>query len=264
MEIKTSYQGPIARVQLHRPQVRNSFHPLMIKELKQAFFELSKNPEIRVVILSGAGSVFCAGADLQWMKSMVKFSYEENRQDAGELYQLFKAISDCSVPVIGQVHGAAFGGALGLLVTCDLVIAESKTQFCFSEVKLGLAPAVISSFVAKKCSLSQVGPWMLGGAVMSASQALGLGLVNEIVEGEPALESVVRAHADVFLKAGPEAVKATKKLLRDISKLQSDDNSEQKIKELTVQVIAERRVSEEGQEGLSAFFEKRSPSWSPK
>lgn len=190
--------GPIATIQLHRPQVKNSFHPPMIKELIQVFADISTKPEIRVVILNGSGSVFCARADLQWMKSMVKFTYEQNEKDASELYQLFKSIYDCPVPVIGQVHGAAFGGALGLLAACDLVIAESQTQFCFSEVKLGLAPAVISSFVAKKCILSQVTPWMLSGAVMGATQALGLGLINEIVEGEVALVSMTQVQAQKF------------------------------------------------------------------
>lgn len=264
MDIVVSFQGPIATIQLHRPQVKNSFHPSMIKELIRAFAEVSNKSEIRVIILNGSGSVFCAGADLQWMKSMVGFTYQQNKEDAGELYQLFKAIYDCPIPVIGQVHGAAFGGALGLLATCDVVIAESNTQFCFSEVKLGLAPAVISSFVVKKCPLSQVSSWMLSGAVMNATQALGLGLINKIVDGEVALAADTLAQAKAFLEAGPEAVRATKKLLRGISKLSAPMDSEEELRRLTIDAIAERRVSSEGQEGLSAFFEKRRPSWSSK
>lgn len=264
MEIIVSFQNSIATIQLHRPQVKNSFHPPMIRELIRAFADISIKPEIRVVILNGSGSVFCAGADLQWMKSMVKFTYEQNQEDAGELYQMFKAIYDCPIPVIGQVHGAAFGGALGLLAACDMVIAEKNTQFCFSEVKLGLAPAVISSFIAKKCSLAQIGPWMLSGAVMSAAQAHSLGLVNEVVESEVALAASTLAHAKACLEAGPEAVRATKKLLRGISNLSIPVDSEEKIKDFTIQVISERRVSNEGQEGLSAFFERRRPSWSSK
>lgn len=257
MEIVTTYQGQVARVQLHRPDLRNSFNPPMIAELQAAFVEIPKRKDIRAIILSGAGSVFCAGADLNWMRSMADFSEEQNKEDATVLYRMFQTIFDCPIPVIGQVHGSAFGGALGLIATCDLVLAEAKTQFCFSEVKLGLAPAVISSFIARKCLLSQAAPWMLNGAVMNADQALDLRLVDHVIDGFDKLEIEAIKQAKLFSACGPEAVRATKMMLRLLPQMTVE---QQKV--LTIQTIAERRVSPEGQEGLRAFLEKRRPQWS--
>jgi methylglutaconyl-CoA hydratase len=245
----------VAYVKLHRPDVRNAFNPEMIADITQTFLELSKRQDLRAVVLQGEGKSFCAGADLNWMKEMVNFSFAENRDDSLKLFSMFEAISTCALPVIGMIHGAAFGGALGLVAACDEVIAEENTQFCFSEVKLGIAPAVISAFVNRKAVQGKVRPLMLSAVVFNAVTAQQAGLVTEVVpsgEGHTALQKIIHN----YKQCGPEAVRETKKLLNDISAMTWDQQ-----KERTTTLIAERRCSSEGQEGLKSFLEKREPSW---
>ncbi|UXR64107.1 enoyl-CoA hydratase-related protein [Bdellovibrio bacteriovorus] len=245
----------VAYVKLHRPEVRNSFNPEMIAELTQIFTDLEVRKDLRAVVLQGEGKVFCAGADLNWMKEMVNFSFDQNREDSLKLYGMFEAIAQCSLPVIGMIHGAAFGGALGLVAVCDEVIAEDNTQFCFSEVKLGIAPAVISAFVNKKAVAGKVRPLMLSGVVFNAHVAHQAGLVTEVVvagEGHTVLQKVLHN----YMQCGPEAVRETKKLLNDLDTLSWADQRSR-----TTTVIAERRASPEGQEGLKSFLEKREPAW---
>lgn len=245
----------VAYVKLHRPEVRNAFNPKMISEITQTFRELEKREDLRVIALQGEGKAFCAGGDLNWMKEMVNFSREQNLDDSKKLFEMFEAIADCSLPVIGLVHGAAFGGALGLIAVCDEVIAEEGTQFCFSEVKLGIAPAVISAFVNRKAVAGKVRPLMLSGAVFNAHVAQQTGLVTEISpagEGHVTLQKILHN----YLQCGPEAVRETKKLLNKLDTLTWDEQ-----KRATGKVIAERRASPEGQEGLKSFLEKREPTW---
>ena len=245
----------VAYVKLHRPEVRNAFNPEMIAEITKTFLELSARLDLRAVVLQGEGKAFCAGGDLSWMKDMVKYSFDKNLEDSSKLFAMFEAVASCAHPVVGLIHGAAFGGALGLIAACDEVIAEEGTQFCFSEVKLGIAPAVISAFVNRKCVPGQVRPWMLSGAIFNPPMAVQLGLVHQVVpngEGHTALQKTLHN----YLMAGPEAVRETKKLLHY---LESHSWSEQKNQ--TAKVIAERRASPEGQEGLKSFLEKREPSW---
>jgi methylglutaconyl-CoA hydratase len=245
----------VATVELSRPDVRNAFDPAMISDLTTVFQNLEKRKDLRAVVLRGSGKVFCAGADLQWMKEMVNFTLEENREDSLKLYSMFEAIRTCTLPVIGLVQGAAFGGALGLVACCDYVISDPLTQFCFSEVKLGIAPAVISSFVLQKASAGKLRHPMISGAVFSAHQALEAGLVHEIAASADfagRLEPVLNQYKE----CGPEAVRHTKGLLTQLPSL---DWPEQK--DCTVQLISERRVSAEGQEGLKSFLEKRTPKW---
>jgi len=245
----------IAYVKLHRPDVRNAFNPEMIAEITQTFRDLESRHDIKAVALMGEGKVFCAGADLNWMRDMIQYTFEQNQNDSHKLFDMFEAIANCSLPVIGHVHGAAFGGALGLLACCDYVIAEEKTQLCFSEVKLGIAPAVISAFVLKKISSGKVRHFMLSGAVFGTEEALDMGLVHEVSgpgQGHLVLQSVLHQ----YKQCGPEAVRETKRLLDRISKVEW---SAQKYE--TAKVIAERRISAEGQEGLRSFLEKREPAW---
>ncbi|WP_374034215.1 enoyl-CoA hydratase-related protein [Bdellovibrio bacteriovorus] len=245
----------VAYVKLHRPEVRNSFNPEMIAELTKIFTDLEARKDLRAVVLQGEGKVFCAGADLNWMKEMVNFTFEQNREDSLKLFGMFEAIAQCSLPVIGMIHGAAFGGALGLVAVCDEVIAEENTQFCFSEVKLGIAPAVISAFVNKKAVAGKVRPLMLSGVVFNSHIAQQAGLVTEVVpvgEGHTALQKILHG----YLQCGPDAVRETKKLLNDIDTLSWADQRSR-----TTTVIAERRASNEGQEGLKSFLEKREPAW---
>lgn len=253
--IVVSELNHVAYLKLHRPEVRNAFNPEMISEITNIFLELAKRTDLRAIALTGEGKAFCAGADLNWMKEMVNYSFAQNQEDSLKLFEMFEAMNNCPLPIVGLVHGAVFGGALGLIACCDYVIAEEETQFCFSEVKLGIAPAVISAFVMKKAVVGKVRPYMLSGVIFNSAQADSMGLVNEIVtheDGPKALQRMVHH----FLICGPEAVCETKKLL---NKLASLNWTEQK--SATSKVIAERRVSAEGQEGLVSFLEKRDASW---
>ncbi|MGZ3770907.1 MAG: enoyl-CoA hydratase-related protein [Bdellovibrio sp.] len=245
----------VAYVKLHRPEMRNAFNPQMIEELTNIFMDLQKRQDLRAVVLQGEGKTFCAGADLNWMKEMVNFSFEKNKEDSFKLFTMFETIAQCTLPIIGLVHGAAFGGALGLVAVCDEVVAEEKTQFCFSEVKLGIAPAVISAFVNRKAVAGKVRPLMLSGNVFNAHTAQQAGLVTEVVadgEGHTAVQKVLHN----YLQCGPEAVRETKKLLNSLTAMTWNQQ-----KEATATLIAERRVSVEGQEGLKSFLEKREPTW---
>lgn len=247
----------VAYVKLHRPEVRNAFNPEMIAEITKTFVELESRNDLRAVVLQGEGKVFCAGGDLNWMKEMVNFSFDQNIEDSLKLFAMFEAIAQCSLPVIGLVHGAAFGGALGLIAACDEVVAEEGTQFCFSEVKLGIAPAVISAFVNRKAVPGKVRPLMLSAAVFNAHTAQQVGLVTEVVpagEGHTVLQKVLHNYS----QCGPEAVRETKKLLNSLNSMTWDQQ-----KKATAKVIAERRASPEGQEGLKSFLEKREPTWRP-
>lgn len=238
-------------VELNKPELKNAFNPEMISEITEAFQTISKDKTIRAVILKGAGTAFCAGADLNWMKSMVDFSFEQNIKDSEKLWEMFEAIALCEAPVIGIIHGAAFGGALGLIAACDYVIADEATKYCFSEVKLGLSPAVISAFILRKCADSQVRPYMLNAEVFDSATAQRLGLVHVIKNADDSL-----TEARKFSGLGLEAVRETKKLLNNIENSKTEKSwAEQK--KLTTTVISERRMSKEGQERLKAFLNKK-------
>lgn len=253
--VEMKERAQVAYVKLNRPEIRNAFDPSMIADLTKIFSDLEKRSDLRGVVLQGEGKVFCAGADLHWMKEMVEYTLDQNREDALKLFGMFEAIASCSLPVIGLVQGAAFGGALGLVACCDYVISDPQTQFCFSEVKLGIAPAVISAFIQRKTVPGRIRPMMISGVVFDAPLALEAGLVNEVLpvaQFDSRLEGLVKQYKD----CGPEAVRETKKLLNDIQGMPWADQRQR-----TSQLIAERRVSAEGQEGLKSFLEKRSPRW---
>ncbi len=245
----------VAYVKLNRPDLRNAFDPDMIQLIEDIFVGLNERKDLSAVALLGEGKVFCAGADLNWMKAMVKYSLEQNRQDSNQLFSMFESVARCHLPILGLVHGAAFGGALGLLACCDYVVAEENVQFCFSEVKLGLAPAVISPFVARKTHLGLIRPWMLSGKVFDSIEAQRAGLVQEIVPQGKGL-NLLPKKMQMFVESGPEAAKEIKKLLFDLPTLSWEQQ-----KERTTRLIAERRVSSEGQEGVKSFLEKREPAW---
>jgi methylglutaconyl-CoA hydratase len=245
----------IAYVKLNRPDLRNAFNPEMIKKIEEIFSGLNQRKDLSAVALTGEGSVFCAGADLNWMKAMVKYSLEQNRQDSLDLFNMFESLARCRLPILGLVQGAAIGGALGLISCCDYVIAEDNSQFCFSEVKLGLVPAVISPFVARKVHLGLVRPWMLSGQIFSAAEAHRIGMVQELVPAGKGL-TLLPKKMHMFLDSGPDATKELKKLLFELPAM----NWEQQ-KERTTRLIAEMRVGSEGQEGIKSFLEKRDPAW---
>lgn len=240
---------------LNRPEVKNAFHPELIEAITQAFLNASKDQNVRAIILEGAGSVFCAGADLNWMQSLKDADFQKNQQDAEKLHTLFKTIWDCPVPVVCKVHGAAFGGALGLMACSDYVVVEENIQMSFSEVKLGIAPSVISEFVLKKNLPSLVSTWMMSGMMFTAHEAFHSGLVHKVSSTND-LDLFVQKFIKSVCDSGPEAVRATKKLVRDLEVTDS-----QNVRALTTGLIARLRVGAEGQEGLKSFLEKRKPSW---
>lgn len=232
-------------VTLNRPEVKNAFHPEMISEITAFFIEANAVDKLKLIVLKGEGSAFCAGADLNWMKDMTSYSFDENLQDSGKLWDMFEAVYQCHVPVVAVAHGAVFGGAIGLLACCDYVFTEEKTKFCFSEVKLGLAPAIISGFISRKIPESFFRPYMLSAEIFSAEDSKKMGLIQRIYSVHTETSEVVKK----FSANGTGAMKATKKLL---SALNGKTVAEQK--ELCTQIISELRMSDDAQERMKKFL----------
>ncbi len=237
---------------LNRPELHNAFNAELIEELITAFSSVDK--KTRMIVLSGRGSSFCAGADLNWMKSMKDYSKEENFADAKRLAKLFSTINECEVPVIGRVNGHALGGGVGLVSVCDYVVAVKEALLGFTEVRLGLIPAVISPYCISKIGESYARAWMLSGERFSAEEGLRMGLIHEVV-GVGELDARIHELEKRFMAAGPEAAREAKKLVRGVVKnLKGSED-------MACQMIAERRVSTEGQEGMRALLSKEKPAW---
>lgn len=244
----------IARLTLNRPEVHNAFDDVMIAELLEALATAEQDDAVRVLVLQSTGKNFSAGADLNWMRSMADKNYQQNIDDAGELSQLMQRLDELSKPTIALVQGAAFGGAVGLAACCDMVLAQPKTSFCLSEVKIGLIPAVISPYVVKAIGERQSRRYMLTAERFFADEALKLGLVHRIVDDfEPALSEWL----ELLLNNSPQALNACKSLIANVGSRPVDDA----VRRRTIEAIAEIRVSDEGQEGLGAFLEKRPAAW---
>lgn len=245
--IKITDHSDYVVVSLNRPEIKNAFHPAMIKEITDFFTkDLGKKP----VILKGEGSTFCAGADLNWMRDMINYSLQENIEDAKNLWSLFSSIKNNPAPILAVVEGSVFGGALGLLACADYVIAHDKTQFCFSETRLGLVPAVISDFICEKIPDAQVRPLMMSAEVFSAERALQIGLVSRLSSELPTAQKAF----ELLANNGFEAMCATKKLLNQLS----NEKKPEIRKEFCTGAIAERRVSHEAQVKLKKFLERKS------
>jgi methylglutaconyl-CoA hydratase len=252
-----SIQGAsIARVTLSRPDLHNAFNEVMISELQEIFARFNKNSEVRAVILQGEGKSFCAGADLNWMKKMVDYTFEQNVEDAHALARMLKTIHDCPKPVIARVHGAAFGGGVGLIAACDMAVSVESATFCLSEVKLGLLPAVISPFVLKKIGTTHAHRYFLTAERFSAAEALRIGLISESAPSEEAMDGYIARMIEALLANGPEAVSQCKVLIEQVCHFEWD-----RAVDITTKMIAERRISKEGQEGMKSFLEKRPPYW---
>jgi methylglutaconyl-CoA hydratase len=248
--------GPVEYVSLNRPDVRNAFNEALIAELANWASGVRDDPALRVVVLSGAGKSFCAGADISWMAKAVEFSEDENMHDAAATSRMFGALNTLPVPVIGRVHGAALGGGVGLAAVCDIVVAETDAVFGFTEVRLGILPAVISPFVLEKISRSAARELFLTGSRFSARRAQEIGLVHAVVS-EADLDATVHGYVEAFLAGGREAIAAAKGLIARVS-----NQPFEAAVPIAAAALAERRVSREGQEGLRAFLEKRKPTWS--
>ncbi len=255
--LRIERDGPFAHVTLTRPQVRNAFNAALIDELRQAFELLSTEaPDtLRGVVLAGDGPTFCAGADVEWMRSAIGLSLEENERGAAAMQAMFTALNACPVPVIARVQGAALGGGMGLCAVSDIVVAADDATFGFTETKLGIIPAVISMFVIPKIGESHARALFATGQRFGAEHAMRIGLVHEVVH-EAALDARVDELITELRSAGPTAARAAKALVRELPTLGVSDAMR-----VTVRRIAEQRTSAEGQEGLTAFLEKRSPMW---
>ena len=250
-------QGAVATLTLNRPDKHNAFDDALIAQLTQTFQDVAQRDDIRVLVLTGAGASFCAGADLAWMKKMRDFSEAENRADATQLSNMLQALDTLPQVTIARVNGQAFGGALGLIACCDLAVAVENARFCFSEVKLGIAPATIAPYVVRAIGVKNARRYCLTAERFNAASAQQIGLVNEVCPTD-ALDTQVQTWLNALLHNGPHAMRATKALLRDIA----NPSHASDITQQTIALIARLRVSAEGQEGLGAFFEGRPPAWS--
>jgi methylglutaconyl-CoA hydratase len=248
-------EDKVARVTLNRPEVHNAFNDTMINELNMVFNDIEKRLDIRVVVLTGEGKSFCAGADLNWMRRVKDYTYEENLEESLNLAEMLSKIYTSPKPTIARVNGTAIGGGTGLVAACDIAIAASTAKFSFSEVKLGLIPACISPYVIKKCGEGKCREFFLTGERMKAEKAYAAGLINIVVPSEK-LNPVVDEFIHQLISSGPEAIKKCKELLRKVPEM-----SLKEAKKYTAEVIAQLRISDEGQEGMNSFLEKRKPSW---
>ena len=249
-------KGGVATVTLNRPEAHNALGPELGAELTAAFQQLGTASNVRAIVLAAEGKSFCAGADLDWMRQTAAASEEENVAEVMQLARMFQTIYECPKPVIARVHGAAFGGGVGLVAVCDLSVALGSARFSFSEVKLGLIPAVISPFVLRKLSPGAARRYFLSAERFDAAEAWRLGLVSEIVETAEELDAQVEAWKEQLLANGPEAMTACKRLLDEVAPVDWEA-----LLPVVARRIAERRASAEGQEGMRAFLEKRPPSW---
>ena len=246
----------VAEVWLNRPDVRNAFNDEVIAELTQTFQQLAAQPELRVVLLSGRGKAFCAGADLNWMRAMADYSWEQNRADAQRLADMLWTLDQCPVPVVGRVQGDCYAGGMGLASICDVLVASSNVTFCLSEARLGLLPATISPYVIRAMGVQAARRYFTTAERLSAAQAHGMGLVHELCEPE-ALDAKVAEIVATLVANGPAAVKACKRLVRDVA---GQDITEA-LRAETARRIADIRASSEGKEGLQSFLGKRPPNW---
>jgi methylglutaconyl-CoA hydratase len=251
-------EDSVTRIVLARPEVRNAFDDALIAELTRAFSDVAADARTRVVVLSGEGPAFCAGADVAWMRKAGSSSREENEADAVRMARMLRAIDSCPKPVIALVHGAAIGGGVGLVAAADIAIAAEETVFSLAEVRLGILPSVISPYVLRAIGPRQARDLFLTGDRFDAREAHRIGLVHAVVPpGE--LESAGRKKVDSLLSSGPEAVGVAKRLIEEVT-----GKSPEEVMALTARTIAERRASAEAKEGLTAFLEKRAPSWAVK
>lgn len=248
-------EGAVEHLTLNRPEVRNAFNDEVIAEIIRWARQAAHDEELRVVVLAGAGRVFCAGADLSWMSKIIAYSHDQNLGDATEMARMFEALDTLPIPLIGRIQGAALGGGAGLASVCDIVVAEEAAVFGLTEVKLGILPAVIAPYVLAKIGRSAARELFLTGARFSAARAREIGLAHAVVAAH-ALDATVAAYVDELLTSGPQAIAVAKDLIPQVWGRPASD-----VTAITTRTIANRRVSAEGQEGMTAFLQKRKPGW---
>jgi methylglutaconyl-CoA hydratase len=240
---------------LNRPESHNAFSPDMVAALTAVFHELPRRDDVRVVVITGSGRSFCAGADLAYMRAAADYTFAQNLADGEAIFDLMRAVDACPKPVIGRVNGAAIGGGAGLVSCCDIVVAVDRATFAFSEARLGIVPAVISPFVLAKIGPGNGRELFLTGERFGAAQAQRIGLVQHVVS-EAELDATVQERIEQLRQAAPGAQATAKALIRNVA-----HRPKEAMRDYTAELIAQRRASDEGREGMSAFLEKRKPWW---
>ncbi len=253
--LQVERDGRVVRLWLNRPAVRNAFNAVMVRELRFALEDVRRDDEARVVVLSGRGSSFCSGADLNWMREIIHFTYEQNIGETQELAEALHELYSLPKPTVARVNGPAIGGGTGFVSACDIVVASTEARFGLSEVKIGVVPAAISPYVVRRMGESRARQYFLTGERFDGRRAAEIGLAN--IVAEPAeLDGSVEAVVGSLLSSGPEALACAKELLRRVPGMDFEE-----AKRFTAEMIARLRVSAEAQEGMAAFLEKRKPRW---
>ncbi len=253
--IRVAIEEQVATITLSRPEVKNAFNDVMLDELLDAYRKLEDDPDVRVVVLTGEGNSFCAGADLNYIKHTANYTLEDNLADSLKISDLMELIHKLRKPTVARVNGYAIGGGAGLMAANDIVIASKEARISLSEVKIGLVPACISPYVVMRAGPGACREFFLSGERMKAKKAYRLGLVNDVADDDELDECVAKV-VGRLISSGPEALRVCKDLLDHVREMPLSE-----AKRYTAKVIAEVRVSEEGQEGMTAFLEKRKPSW---
>jgi methylglutaconyl-CoA hydratase len=256
--LELKFEAGIATVTLNRPEVRNAFNDEVIAELTATIAEFGERAEVRCIVLAANGPSFCAGADLNWMKRMAAYTYDENAADARALAQMLRVLYRCDKPTVARVQGDAYAGGMGLVAACDIAVAVDTANFCLSEVRLGLIPATISPYVIRAMGPRAAHRYFLTAERFDAAEAHRIGFVHEVAKADQ-LDAKVSDIAQSVIAAGPAAVKACKALVQDVAGEEIDHD----LIERTVKGIADIRVSDEGREGIQSFLAKRKPSWTP-
>src|SRR5437868_7714191 len=254
--LKVDVRKPIASVILDRPDVHNAFNDELVKRVTDTFTELGTRDDVRVIVLAGAGKSFCAGADLNWMKRMVQYTREQNLEDARAVGSMYLAIAKCPKPVIARIHGAALGGGAGLVAACDIAVAVESVQFGFTEVKLGIIPAIIAPFVIARVGPGRAREFFITGERFLAPVALNIGLIQHVAAHELALDALIDSKISQILTSAPGAIAAAKELIFGVAARNLESSLE-----FAAEAIAMARASAEGQAGMQAFLERHKPPW---
>ncbi len=254
--LQVERQGAVARVFLNRPEVRNAFNDGVIAELTEAFTTLGSDPTLRCIVLGGHGKAFCAGADLNWMRTMAGYSWAQNQADAAKLAAMLWAVYRCPLPVVGRIHGDCYAGGVGLAAVCDVLVAAEGIHFCLSEAKLGLLPATIAPYVVRAMGEQAARRYFVTAERFDSAAARAMGFVHELVAAD-ALDAKVDQIVATLVANGPAAVKACKALVQDVAGRPIDEA----LRSNTARRIADIRASAEGRDGVQAFLNKRAPAW---
>lgn len=247
--------GPLARISFCRPDIHNAFNDTLIYEMTDLFTAVKKDKEIRLAVLTGEGKSFCAGADLNWMRRVREYSYEKNLEESLALAELFHLIYTMPIAIIGRINGAAIGGGTGFVSVCDIAVAAASAKFSFSEVKIGVVPACIGPYVIKKIGEGKAREFFISGERLTAAEAHRIGLVNRVVADER-LDEEIDQLVKILLSSGPNAIAMAKELIAAVPAM-----APEKFKPFTAEMIAKLRKSDEGQEGMEAYLNKRKPKW---